>query len=373
MGLIGGLSAGPDALHEETIRNSYEKAQRYLKTGTAEERAYAAQFLGLKQNSRYVRDLGDELNHDLDQESPYLEMVHNDPYIKSKIAWALGNIGHKNGLPYLLRALENTFLIIKERRKDYDYRLGRERQRYAEDLTRAQQQKNATGGISINREPMHEVFIPEERPGPLLLTNEHGFQYSPDMYWSLSDEFKHAIAIDMGNETNRLRKFGFNYINLYFYIIDAIGEIYQLEPHKENVKVEDVRKVALYLNNEYYSFVRSAAAVALGKIGSPAALKILEDQYGVEKDPEVKVKLLHALLHNKATNYKYFKDLLELLKSNANNVRYAAAVAFRDLNSGESLSYLIEAEKVEGQNIIRQVLAEAIVIVRRSYTQTPLP
>lgn len=359
------LQSGPQ--DTDTARfisgRTHEKVLRYLRSGDAEERIYAAEFIGMQREIRYLRELGEELNHDLDVDSSYVGMNHNDPYVKSKIAWALGRLQHKKAVPYLLDALGKTYEIIKRRHEE-----SQKKQRIAaENFSAGKNSKSAT----INGEPTAEIEFYKDRPGPFLQSTDHAFQYSPDIYWSISDEFKSVVSPDMSNPGHRMRFRGYNYVNLYFYIISAIADTYNVEKHKENVPDEHVQKLLEYLKPDKYPFIRSATAVSLGRIGSPFAKSQVLQHYDKESDEEVKARTAYAILEIDPTQTKYFDALIGFLQSRKNSVRFAAVTVLEELNFGEALPYLKEAVVIENHPMIRDVMKRAISKITRMYFSTP--
>ena len=344
---------GARIVHEKL----YYRAVQNLTGGDGESKAEAALFFGSRRNPRYIRILGRELLKDLDVKSTYRVFPVNDPFVKSNIAWALGEIRHQKALPYLIQALAKTSEFIDEEAKRIEARQKREIERTAEE-----EKGNAKDDylkFSINKGRVMLIVEPRDRPGPLLYKNTHALPYSPDVYWSISDEFKEFLVPNQGDQAQRIRMYGFNYVNLAFHIFDAVGKIYHFELDKTRVKDSDVEAVSAYLKHGY-GFIRGAAAVCLGMIGSAKALGALEARFADETDPEVLARISHAMMRNDKGQTKHYVNLLKLLEHDERNVRFAAAIGLRELHLGESLVALKEAFRLEDDDVIRQILNEAI-------------
>lgn len=343
----------------------YNKAEHHVQYGNAEQRLQAALFFGARRNPRYVRLLAKELLQELDPSDPYFNMPRNAPVVKSYLAWALGHIGHTKAVPYLLKALDTVSKTLAEESKRIAQAKEDEKQRYAKDAN------TKTGRGVINDDPVRRIILEKRRPGPYLEGKEHALPYSPDVYWSLSNEFREMMAPDLTDSNIRVRLMGFNWVNTAFYIFDAIGDIYMEKLHKDRIDPEHANAVGKYLALPNYDFIRGAAAVCLGKIGSPKAIALLESAYESEKDTEVRAKIAHAILRNDRGKTKFYLDLLKYLADDQDNVRFPAAVALRDLKMGESLVPLQEAHAVENVASIREILAEAIEQARIDNLRVP--
>jgi HEAT repeat protein len=214
---------------------------RHLDYGTLDQKILAVYFMGASKKARFVRPLGRELLDQLD--NPDMRQLSvNDPYVKAHIAWALGQIDHKAGVPYLLEALEKTLAIVEEKRQA---------------VQQARQNRSATS---------HEFIIEQDEPGPFLSSTEMVDPYSPDVYWSVADAFKATPAILLTAEDHRARLRGFNYVNVIQHILIALGKI-------KDPEVSD--RVAQLLDHPYPS-IRKEAALTLGKLGNLGSLEALE-------------------------------------------------------------------------------------------------
>ncbi len=332
----------------------YKKAEHDISFGDAEQRLNAAIFLGARKNTLYVRLLGRELLRELDHKDPYINLPRNSPAVKAYMAWALGRIGHPKGVPFLIRALEVVGRNMAEDKRQVEIEKKAEDERY-----RKEGETKPNRGIT-NDDPIRRIVLEKRRPGPYLQSKKHALPYSPDVYWSLSNEFRDMMAPDLTSSTVRVRFMGFNWVNTAFYIFDAIGDTYLDTLHREGIDAKHVDAVAAYLGPDNYNFIRGAAAICLGKIGNSRAIRALEEAYGKEKSEEVKAKIAHAVLKSDKTMAKYYVDLLKYLEDDRDSVRYPAAVAFRDLKMGEAIVALREARKVESVASIREILDEAI-------------
>lgn len=331
----------------------YDKAEREVQDGEPIQKVRAARFLGARGNPRYLRILGDELLRDLDADSPALGYTRNDPYIKSQIAWALGRSRHIKAVDYLLKALERTVRIINTVNQDLRQKDDTEQKVYEQDRRDYRDRKS--------REfPVKNIRIPQRIPGPFIWKMDHQLPYSPDVYWSISNDFKNLADIDESDQSIQIRKHGFNYVNVVFYIFEGIGEIYMYQKNKSWIKRGDVEAVAQYLDGKYMPFIRGAAAISLRQIGSPQAVKFLDQAYGKEKNEEVRMKISYAILSINKARIEHFQNLIRGLQSDEEGVRYAAAAGLRDLEIGESYHYLQEALRIEPRPVIRNVLKEAV-------------
>ena len=375
MGTAGPLPAiNPSDVEAVKVHKKlYEKNEKWLTLGVAHQRVQAALFFGARRNPRYVRVLNRELLKRLDKNSVYLNLPDNDPLIKSMIAWSLGQIRHHKAIPSLVKALEKTNEIIDMESDKIRKLVEAEKQRYEKDSKEYKESLEKAGNFEgvINNRPLYRIIMERDAPGPTLYrgkNGEHEIPYSPDIYWSISDEFKFLVAPPVQDSVARIRIVGFNYVNLAYYLFDAIGEIYYWEKEKWRVKKEHVDAVNAYMTHRF-PFIRGAAAISLGKIGSPDARAALKDAFANEKDNEVRVKICHGILMNDKTAVSYYKTVLELLQSDERDVRFAAAITLRDIPFGESGVALKEALKLENIEPIRRVLQEAI---KKAYIESLL-
>ena len=343
----------------------YRTAEQHIQFGDAEQRLNAALFLGARRNPLYVRLIGRELIKELDHRDPSFNLPRNSPAAKAYMAWAIGRIGHTKGVPYLLQALETVRGTLAEEKRQVDLLKKAEAERYRKDT----ETRPKTG--NINDDPIRRIILEKRRPGPYLESQKHALPYSPDVYWSLSNEFREMMAPDLTQSSMRVRFMGFNWVNTAFYIFDAIGDIYEDTLNREGIDSKHVDAVAAYLAPANYGFVRGAAAICLGKMGNTRAIKALEQSYAKEKSDEVKAKIAHAILKSDKAMTGYYLDLLKYLDDERDNVRYPAAVAFRDLKMGEAIVALKEARRIESVPSIRDILDEAIDSARIDNLRLP--
>ncbi len=334
--VVGPLFAGSedDAIRYWTLR--YEQAVKDLRNGNAEEKTEAAVLMGAHRKFMFVRPLAEELLNGL--ESPELRRApNNDPYVKGAMAWALGSIGHKQAVPHLLKALEITRGVIRESLTLAQQRQGRARQEA--------QQRDQAKPEELQYGP---VYLAQDRPGPFNQAG-HQFGYSPDMFYSVSDEFK-SMSVDYDDEGHRIRLQSHNYMNLLRQLMISLGQI------SDESAVDGLIP---YLKDEM-PMVRLNAALALGRVGTLKALSELEANYANEKDDEVRGAICYAILVNDKARSKYYLDLLKLLENDSITIRARAAVSLRDLGMGESVENLRAAQLIEGDPSIRAILHDAI-------------
>lgn len=325
----------------------YKQAYKDLRFGHTFEKIEAARLMGKHKKARYIRPLGKELLRDLDNPT-YRRMPTNDPYVKSEIAWAMGEIGHKQAVPALLQALATSLTIVDEELK-------------ATDAIRKMERENSDALATARGEDVNDpgrvrpVTLDRSRPGPFLVEG-YSFPYSPDMNWSQSDEFKHILAIDDNAEDHRIRLLGANYMNLIRALFMALGEI---GDESAVDGVDPFPGVGNYLTHRI-PFVRGFASHALGKIGTLKALSLIDQHYPNEQVDTVKVRIAFSVTDSDKTRFEYYNELLRYLALDDDRVRYLAAVAMRELSMGESLDHLRDAHSIEHDPVIRGVLHEAI-------------
>ncbi|GIX41894.1 MAG: hypothetical protein KatS3mg129_1627 [Leptospiraceae bacterium] len=315
---------------EDTTKQFYEKLykelERDLENGTALEKINAIHYMASLRKYRFVRPLSRELLRGLD-DPLYRKMAAFDPYVKSAIAHALGEIGRKEALESLTKALEIVGKIIEE-----------ERTKIEQQKAKAQQTKSP------------ELFFERNEIGPALLSDEYTYPTSADTAWSIADDFKKFIAIDPKDEWMQVRMKGYNYVNVAFFIIQAIG----------NIRAQEgVDAIIPYLSHPYKD-LRLSTALALAKIGSLKALEALEKRYQEEKDDQVKARIAFAILFNDNTRGQYYRALLQYLRHPDHRVRYDVASAFRELAFGEAYYDLSDAFLIEDNPQVKKVLQQAI-------------
>jgi len=361
-GIIGDIVPAPWT-RGYNIQKRYEKAENNLEKGSADVKIQAALFLGARKNPRYIRPLGRELLRDLDASSPALGLPRNVPAVKARIAWALGNIGHVKALFYLIPALERTNAIVLQKAGQVEKARKQARDRYNAEKTEAGRNTGKKGPNSVNREPFMKVILRKNRPGPFLKNKGHGLPYSPDLYWTLSDDFKVFSSGGKNDSTYVVRQEGFNYLNISFSLFSAIGKIYNNRFNKkaaERDRARVIKVVGGILRTGRYAFLRGAAALTLGNVGGIGALSELDAAYRTEKNPEVRVKISQAVLQNDRTRTEHYRNILNGLAGEKVAVRFVAATSLRELALGEALGKLRAALKVEDVPAIRRILRKAI-------------
>ncbi|MBX7058102.1 MAG: HEAT repeat domain-containing protein [Leptospirales bacterium] len=331
------LVAGSDDDARNYWQARYDEAMRNLQTGSAEERARAAMLLGAHRQYEFVRPLANELLRELDDPAKRSTPI-NDPYVKTAMAWALGEIAHPISVGPLVKALEISRKIVGEQIQQATERQTRERQRL-EQLHQANANEFLVGTVNLS----------PDRPAPF---NQPGFSfgYSPDMMYSVSDSFK-SMDPDVNDEGHRLRLQNYNYLNLTRQIFLSLG----------NIGSEDsVQALAGFLKDEI-PMIRYMAAAALGRSRSQRALAEINARFNEESDPYVKVGLSYGGLTIDKSQAPLFMNLLAALKSDDTYVRYHAAAALRELGLGESVESLRAARLIESEPQIQGILDEAIV------------
>lgn len=319
-------NAGDDDETKKYYEKLYTILERDLEKGTAFEKINAIHYMASLRKYRFVRPLSRELLKGL--EDPfYRKMAAFDPYIKAGIAHALGEIGRKEGLEPLKKALEIVNKIILE-----------EKDKYNQNVQKAQQEKS------------YELFYERSEMGPAMLSDEYKYPTSPDAGWSIADDFKKFIAIDPKDEWMQIRMKGYNYVNVAFHIIQAIGNIKQ---------PEGADTIIPFLEHPYKD-LRLSTALALAKIGTLKSLEALEKRYNAESDDQVKARIAFAILFNDNTRGQYYKALLGFLRHPDPKVRYDVASAFRELSFGEAYYDLSDAFLLEDNPVVKKVLQQAI-------------
>lgn len=324
-----------------------EEAMRNLANGSSDTKYLAALYMGGSRNPRFVRPLGRELLAGLKDPrgprdpasrdiqvacGPELKDVcpptaTQDPFIKSSIAWAMGQIGHKAAVPFLKEAM---VLVVA---------------RLEQDLKQTQARRASLR----NGEYVNEIVMDRNVAGPAQLRPGYVYPFNPDVHWSESDEFKTIPSPDFENEGHRIRMNGHNYVNVAANILQALGQI------KDPSALETIQA---YLEHPIKS-VRSAAILAAGRQGK-AALPLLLSTIEKEKDNAMKARFARSILFVDKAQAATFKTLVELLKDRERGVRIEAIFAFRELAMAESADELREALRVEEDDSLRNLLKEAI-------------
>lgn len=326
--LTAGLHAGAEDDAKAYYTELYERSAKHLELGNERQKVLAATIMGTSRKPKFVRPLGRELLHGLN-DPVYRKMAAFDPYVKSAIATALGQIGREEALPYLEEALKETDKILNEQKQEIE-----------EKQAQAKQNKS------------YELVLLQSKPGPAFMGPKEArpFITSPDALWNVADEFKKYIAPDPNDEWMQTRLKGYNYVNLAIHILGAIGDL---------GKPESTEVVVPFLSHPYPA-IRMAAALALGQIGTLQAQEALGGRYAQEEDKRVKVRIAFGLFLNDPTRANFYQDLLGYLKDDDVKVRLEAAGAMRELALGESYYHLIDTMKLEDRQIVRDVLKQAI-------------
>ncbi len=324
-----------------------EQATRNLANGSSDTKYLAALYMGGSGNPRFVRPLGRELLAGLqDPRAPRDPASRNiplacgpelkdvcppvatqDPFIKSSIAWALGRIGHKAAVPFLK---EGMALVVA--RLDADIK-----------------QTSARRAALKDGEYKSQIVMDRNVAGPAQLRPGYVFPFNPDLHWSESDEFKTIPSPDFQDEGHRARMHGENYVNVAANILQALGQI------RDPSALETIQA---YLEHPMKS-VRGAAILAAGHQGR-AALPILLSTMDKEKDNAMKARVARSILLVDKAQAVTFKALVGLMQDRERSVRIEAILAFRELAMAESSDELKAALRVEEDDSLRGLLAEAI-------------
>ncbi|MDH5657531.1 MAG: HEAT repeat domain-containing protein, partial [Spirochaetia bacterium] len=204
---------------------------------------------------------------------------------------------------------------------------------------------------------------------PTHLKKGHRFPDSPDIYWSLGEDFKSTMGANPDSIDDRVKLQGYNYVNVALSIIDAIGEIsmlnkHQIPPGSAGVplkkKLDESRDLLIKLLSHNLSYIRGGASLALGQIGDKETMDILEKKFEEEKEMAVKTQIARSILWNDRTRSKVTNTLLEMLTSDEFEVRMEASRALRDVGLGETLTYLLAALDIEEDKRLQRILKDAI-------------
>lgn len=331
--------------------------ERDLKNGNPLEKIRAAQIMGSFRDDRYSQMLAEELLRDLDEpirgRTSDLDEINptspgNNPYIKYQIAWALGNIGNSESLEDLITALKMTMDLVNASMK------------HAEALRQSAESNHSS-----------RIILNPDRPGPALLRPGHLYQTSPDVFWSVSDDFKTTTTIDMNDPDVQVKLEGYNYVNLTMGILNAIGGIgrrysrqniliSRSEGNFSNATLDRALEALKPMLDHEIPAVRASAVQAISSIRTLNALLALEERYAKEQDPVVKVRICRSTLIIDKSRSEFYKTLIGYLHSRDREVRLETAMAFRDLGLGESVDDLKRAYASERYIEIRRILEQAI-------------
>lgn len=347
---IAGLSSVFGGAEDDMIQMNQkrtEEALRQLANGSAHEKYLAALYMGASKNPRFVRPLGRELLQGWKDPKAEREPGSNDirvgcgpqlgtvcppaatqdPYVKAGIAWALGEIGHEQGVGFLKEAMSlASDRVETEIKRTTDARA------------------KLSGG-----EYRAQVVLDRNVAGPAQLRQGYVYPFSPDVHWSQAEDFKAVISIDEMDEANRMRLEGYNYVNVTASILQALGKI------KNPGALESIKA---YLDHPIPS-IRGFAVLAAGYQGRPA-LSLLLAQAEKEKDKKIQTRIARAVLLVDKSQLPQYKLLLKLLKDREKGVRIESINAFRELAMGEAVDELKEALKIEEDETLRGLLKDAI-------------
>ncbi len=337
------VSAGAEDDAIAMYTRIYREAQRDLEFGNSYERIAAARLMGQHRNPRFIRPLQRELLKDLTVKQ-FRKFAVNDPYVKCEIAYALGRIGHKDSLKPLFTALEQTVAIIEDEAKDTAKHKEQANQLYQQ--VKGMKQEIET--INQSQEPV--VLRRDDRPGPARLYPSFRFPDSPDVFWSIADEFKEVPSPDDFAEVHDMRLRGYSWMNVAQSIFQAIAMV------KDTDALDTMEKYGAYENR----YIRYYTAVSMGDIGTQKAVGLLDKRFTSEQDPWVKVGIARGMLRADKTQAKALRFLIDNLRVDDKYIRLAATQALVDLRMGEALYQLREAHAVEDESIIREQMKRAI-------------
>ena len=356
------VAAFADAEGDFLNQRAVEKDLRNLADDRSEAKIDAIYHLSAAKQARFLRPLGAELLRSLDKDSPTLFAAPFDPYIKSLLARGIGRMGRPEGFYYLALALTRTEEIIVEQKKRVSQRWERER-KFADEMNASNSKtdtKNEKAEVSINDRAIPRLSLEADRPGPALMRQGHSMPFSPDVHWSVSDEFK-AVTVDPDDEAHRMRLRGYNYTNVAVSLLDGFADLFEEigEKMRGDYGPTHVEQLKKFLKHDYPS-IRSASARALGQLGGLTALAALDEHLKAEKDSVVRTQVCRGVLAADRTRTDCYKQLLDALRSPDRDERLASAVALREMAFGESLPLLRAAYELEGVPELRSVLREAI-------------
>ncbi|MCB1326034.1 MAG: HEAT repeat domain-containing protein [Spirochaetales bacterium] len=347
-----GLRAGAEDDAISLWSTRYAQAVRDLQFGNAFAKLEAARLMGAHRKSEFIRPLSEELLRDLDpSRRNFLSLPSNHPAVKLTIAWALGEIGHPHCVPELLKGVELVNAIVTE-----DIQATRERRTAELEIEDRldQERVQANQGQDPEGYDIDPVIFERDRPGPFNGSGpvRHGFGYSPDMFWTVSDDFKASAGIFPNDEGHRLTLDGANWVNVARALFEALGKIGDeraIDPMLAMISAPDTLPI-----------MRVYAAGTLGEIGTARAAEAMAGVYANEQDPVVRIQMAYAALHYNPAQPNYFNDLATALQSNVVRERWEAAAAFNRLQLGESEPALRAALEIEAEPSIRAVLEQAI-------------
>lgn len=329
-----------------------EEALRNLDAGSFDQKYLASLYMGGTRNPRFVRPLGRELLIGLqdprgprDPESTEIRIAcgaqlnqicpptaTQDPYIKASIAWALGEIGHKQAVPFLKEAMA---LVT---------------QRIEVDVKRTSDLRAKLPG----GEYKNSVVLDRNTAGPAHLRKGYVYPFSPDIHWSEADDFKALGAVDEKDEGHRALMHSYNFVNVAAMILQALGRI------RDPSSLETIQA---YLDHPIIS-IRGPAILAAGRQGR-SALPILLAQVDKEKDKRMQARLARGILLIDKSQSAQYKVLINLLKDRDTEVRTESVFALNELAMGEAVDDLREALRIEEREGLRNLLVQAIQSAER--------
>jgi len=351
--LGGSIYAGAEDDARAYYVKVYRQIERDLQFGDPTQRIEAAQLMGSFRDDRFARLLGHELkegleepllNHKGDTDPVARPAPIYEPFVKYQIAWALGKIASMESLDDLIASLQLVSNIVDASIK------------YTQSIRQNEETRNSP-----------RIVLDQDRPGPAMLHDGWPFSSSPDVYWSIADDFKSMAAINDRDEGIRIRLEGYNYVNLLMGVMIAIGETgarYSGSDVPKQERPQEILTKALnalkpFLNHSIPS-VRASAVRAIAGIKTLASAAALEEHFAKEQDDRVKVRICLSILTIDKARSNYYAQLVSFLHSPRRDVRTETARALRDLALGESVNDLEAALKVEEYPEIRRILEAAI-------------
>lgn len=321
-----GLYAGDSDDSKRYYEESHAKYEKFLENGNVYEKLEAIAWMSSLRKYRFIRPLSRELLHGM-EDPTQRKMAAFDPYIKSQIAIAIGEVGRKEGLASLTKALEFSNAILEEQRKAFEAK-----------ANKAAEEKS------------FELPVPANKYGPALMKEGYLYPVSPDAYWSIANDFK-ALDYDPNDEQSRIRMEGYNYVNVIYHVLVAISKL-------GDEKSLDL--VTPFLDHPY-SDVRLGAVVATTQLGSDKARDILLEKYAKETDDVVKARMASGILQLDTRKSEIYSDLVEkYLRHDNVKVRFEAARGLENLALGESLFHLHDAFLLETNQQVKNMLIQAI-------------
>ncbi len=187
-----------------------------------------------------------------------------------------------------------------------------------------------------------------------------------------------ALGENLSDENLHIRKMSARNLG-FIHSTDALVFLYDaLEKEKDTEIIADiiwaigyigekesVAKIESYLKEEKWQ-IRNAAVEAMGDIHADSQKATLEKMLESEKNFRVKISLLTSLIQLEHQNVKYRTMLILLVKSNAPEERYYAALSLEKLKLKEATIPLQDALQIEGEEAVRDRLRRALFIIRNT-------